>query len=96
MLRAEGDLDGTRSAFEAALRIDRRNGNSKGMAGTCLGLACLADDAGDWDRADVLHGAAQALQDRTGIPWDEIDARLRRDSLAQARARLGDEQVERR
>jgi hypothetical protein len=66
------------------------------MAGDCLGLACLAGDAGDWARAAGLHGAAQALQDRTGIPWDEMDARLRRDSLAQARARLGDEQVERR
>jgi hypothetical protein len=51
--------------------------------------------AGDWDRAAALHGAAQAFQGRTGIPWDEFDARYRRDSLGQARARLGDEQLER-
>jgi hypothetical protein len=65
------------------------------MAGAILGLACLAGDAGDWDRAAALHGAAQALQDRTGNPWQELEARYRRDSLDQARAHLGDEQLER-
>ena len=95
MLRAETDLDGARSAYEAALRIGRRNGDNSGMAGAILGLACLAGDAGDWDRAAALHGAAQALQDRTGTPWQELEARYRRDSLDQARAHLGDEQKER-
>ena len=28
-------------------------------------------------------------------PWEEFDARYRQDSLAQARAHLGDEQLER-
>ena len=95
VLRAEGDLDGARSAFEAALRIGRRNGDNWSMAGAILDLACLAGDAGDWDRAAALHGVAQALQDRTGHPWQERDARDRRDSLDQARAHLGDEQLER-
>ena len=65
------------------------------MADAILGLACLAGDAGDWDRAAALHGAAQAFLDRTGNPWQEFDARDRRDSLDQARAHLGDEQLER-
>ena len=95
VLRAEGDLDGARSAFEAALRIGRRNGSNLGMAWAILGLACLAGDAGDWDRAAELHGVAQAFLDRTGNPWQEIGARDRRDSLDQARAHLGDEQLER-
>jgi hypothetical protein len=95
VLRAEGDLDGARSTFEAGLRIDRRNGTGKGMAEDILYLACVAGDAGDWDRAATLHGAAQAIQDRTSIPWEELDARHRRDSLDQARAHLGDEQLER-
>jgi predicted ATPase len=95
VLRAERDLDGARSMFEAALRIGRRNGDNWHMAYAVLGLAFLAGDAGDWDRAAALHGAAQACQDRTGNPWQELSARDRRDSLDQARAHLGDEQLER-
>jgi len=95
VLRAEGDPDGARSAFGAGLRISRRNGDNSGMAYAILGLACLAGDAGDWDRAAVLHGAAQAFLDRTGNPWQGLEARNRRDSLAQVRAHLGDEQLER-
>jgi tetratricopeptide (TPR) repeat protein len=95
VLRAEGDPDGARSAFETALRISRRNGDNLYMAWAILGLACLAGDAGDWHRAAALHGVAQAFLDRTGNPWQEFDARHRRDSLDQARAHLGDEQLER-
>ena len=95
VLRAEGDLDGARSVLEAALRVSRRNGDSRGMASACLGLAFLAGDAGDWDRSGALHGAAQAFLDRTGVAWSEHDARYRRDSLDQARTHLGDEQLER-
>ena len=93
--RVEGDLDGARSVFESALRMSRRSGDSRGMAHACLGLALLAGDLGDWDRSGALHGAAQALLDRTGVAWDEDDARDRGDSLDQARAHLGDEQLER-
>ncbi len=81
--------------FEASLRISRRNGDSRGMAYGVLYLTCVTGDLGDWDRAGVLHGSLQAFQDRVGIPWDEFDARYRRDSLAQARARMGEEQLER-
>ena len=93
VLRAEGDPDGARSAFGAGLRISRRNGDNSGMAYAILGLACLAGDAGDWDRAAVLHGAAQAFLDRAGNRWQEVEARNRRDSLGQVRAHLGDEQL---
>jgi predicted ATPase/class 3 adenylate cyclase len=93
--RVEGDLDGARSMFETVLRMSRRSGDSRGMAHACLGLALVAGDLGDWDRSGALHGAAQALLDRTGVAWDEDDARDRRDSLDQARAHLGDEQLER-
>jgi predicted ATPase/DNA-binding XRE family transcriptional regulator len=93
--RAEGDLDGARSTFEAGLRISRRNGDKLNMAEASLGLACLAGDAGDWDRAAALHGVAQAFNDRTGSPWREFGARYRQDSLDQARAHMGDKQLKR-
>jgi predicted ATPase/DNA-binding XRE family transcriptional regulator len=95
VLRAEGDPGGARSAFGAGLRISRRNGDNWGMAYSILGLACLAGDAGDWDRAAVLHGAAQAFLDRRGSSWQWVEARNRGDSLGQVRAHLGDEQMER-
>jgi predicted ATPase/class 3 adenylate cyclase/DNA-binding CsgD family transcriptional regulator len=95
MLRAEGDLDGARSMFEASLRFSRRSGDRRGMAYGFLYLTCVTGDLGDWDRAAVLHGSVQAFQDRAGIPWEEFDARYRQDSLEQARAHLGDEQLER-
>jgi predicted ATPase/DNA-binding XRE family transcriptional regulator len=95
VLRAEGDPDGARSAFGAALRISRRNGDNSGMAYAILGLASLAGDAGDWHRAAALHGAAQAFLDRAGNQqYAAVEARSRQDSLAQVRAHLGDEQLE--
>jgi predicted ATPase/class 3 adenylate cyclase len=93
--RAEGDLDGARSTWQAALRTCRRNGNILWMAFACHGLALLAGDVGDWRRAAVLHGAAQALRDRIGGPWEQSTARQREDSLGRARAHLGKEQLER-
>jgi predicted ATPase/class 3 adenylate cyclase/Tfp pilus assembly protein PilF len=95
VLLAENDPDGARSTFHAALRISRRNGDNLLMADAIRGLAYLAGDAGNWHQAAVLHGAAQAIRDRTGCPWQVYEARWRQDSLDQARAHLGDEQLER-
>jgi predicted ATPase/class 3 adenylate cyclase len=93
--RQDGEYDGARSGFEYALRMTRRSGKSFGIAYAVLGLACLAGDAGEWSRACVLHGIAQAAIDRTGEPWQEPEGRYRRESLAQARAHLSEEQSER-
>jgi hypothetical protein len=48
------------------------------MAEAIGGLACLDGDLGDWHRAAVLHGAAQALLDQTGVPWETLETRYRR------------------
>jgi tetratricopeptide (TPR) repeat protein len=93
VLREDNDPDGARSSFEDALRISRRHGDRYGIANASLGLACLAADTGDWHRAAVLHGVAQAFLDPTGQPWEDLEACYRRDSLDQARAHLGQEQV---
>jgi predicted ATPase/class 3 adenylate cyclase len=95
VLRQDNDPHSARSSFEAALRTSRRNGDRVGIAHASLGLACLAADTGDWHRAAVLHGAAQAFLDPTGLPWDELEARYRQDSLGQLRAHLGRQQFER-
>jgi len=94
VLRQDHDPAGARSSFQAALRITRRHGDRWGIAYASLGLACLAADAGDWHRAAVLHGAAQAFLDQTGRPWEELEARYRQDSLDLVRAHLGQQQSE--
>ena len=94
VLRQDNDPDGARSSFQGALRMSRHNGDHVGIAYGSLGLACLAADAGDWHRAAVLHGVAQAFLDRSGQPWEELEACYRRDSLDQVRAHLGQEQSE--
>ena len=95
VLRQESDRDGARSSFSEALRMSRRNGDRAGIAYASLGLACLAADTGDWDRAALLHGVAQAFLDPTGLPWQELEARYRGDSLDQLRAHLGRQRFER-
>jgi hypothetical protein len=65
------------------------------MAYCLLGTVCLASDAHDWNRAGELHSVAQAFLNRTGSPWQEFEARSRRDSLNRARKHLGDDQLER-
>jgi predicted ATPase len=81
VLRQDHDPDGAQDSFRTALRISRRNGDRVGIACASLGLACLAADTGDWHRAAVLHGIAQAILDRTGQPWQELEAHYRQDSL---------------
>jgi tetratricopeptide (TPR) repeat protein len=95
ILRAEHDLHGARSTLQEALRISRRIGAKQIMAEAMQGLACLDGDLGYWHRAAMLHGAAQALLDQTGVPWDAFDARYLQESLDQAGAALGDEQFQR-
>ena len=75
--------------------MSRRSGDRFSIAYASLGLACLAADTGDWHRAAVLHGIAQAFLDRTGQPWQEPEARYRQDSLDLVRGLLGHEQFER-
>jgi hypothetical protein len=95
VLRQDNDPDGARSSFETAQRISHRKGARFSLAYATLGPACLAADMGDWHRAAVLHGTAQAFLDRTGQPWQDLEMRYRRDSLGQVRAHLGQEQYER-
>jgi hypothetical protein len=51
------------------------------------------DPDGARSRFAVLHGVAQALLDRTGVSWQDPEARYRQESLDQAQANLGHEQA---
>jgi predicted ATPase/DNA-binding XRE family transcriptional regulator len=95
ILRAEHDLDDARSTLQEALRVGRRIGDRRSMAEAMGGLAFLDGDLGDWYRAAMLHGAAQALLDQTGVPWETFYARIRQESLDQANAVLRDERFQR-
>jgi predicted ATPase/class 3 adenylate cyclase len=95
VLQADHDLDGARSAYEEAVRTGRRVGDKRNMACAILGLACLDGDLGDWHRAAMLHGVAQALLDQTGVPWEPGDACRCQESLDQVRQALGDQQSQR-
>ena len=94
VLRAEGDLDGARSAFQDLAWNSRRVGDKRSLSGAMHGLACLSSDLGDWHRAAVLHGAAQGLLDEIGSRMAAFDARRRQESIDQITAALGDEQLE--
>jgi predicted ATPase/class 3 adenylate cyclase len=91
VLRHDGDRPGAGTWFSRALTASRRNGDRAGMAYGCLGLACLAGDAGDWSRAAVLHGAAQAFLDSNGEAWQDPEGDYRDQSLAGVRAQLGEQ-----
>jgi predicted ATPase/class 3 adenylate cyclase len=95
VLRQESDPHGARAIFETGLRRSRRSGERAALAYAGLGLACVAADLADWDRAAELHGIAQALIERTGEPWQQPEAGYRRDSLDQVRTSLGQKQFER-
>jgi predicted ATPase/class 3 adenylate cyclase len=93
--REEGNPGGARSSFQASVRLCRRSGEQPVIACAILGLGCLAADMGHWDRSALLHGVAQAFLDRSGEPWQEIEARYRQHNLARVRSHLGDELFDR-
>ncbi len=94
VLRAEHDPDAARARFEAVLRTGRRTGQRYVLAYGALGLACLAADAGDWPRAAVRHGVAQAFLDRIGERWQEPEEGYRSASIGQIREQFGEDAFE--
>jgi predicted ATPase/class 3 adenylate cyclase len=93
--RLDNDPADAVSRFRAGLWQSRRTGERIGLAYASLGLACTAADLGDWQRAAGLHGVAQAFLDRLTEPWQDLEDAYRRDSMAKARAALGDGEFDR-
>jgi len=94
VLRLEGDEAGAADAFRRALRESHRVGNRPDIPYATLGLACHAADTGDWHRAAVLHGFADAFLGSSGEPWQAPEDVFRQQSLDKVRAHLGDADFE--
>ena len=90
VLRLEGDEAGTADAFRRALRDSHRGGDRPDIPYATLGLACHASDTGDWRRAAVLHGFADAFLGSSGEPWQDPEDVFRQQSLDEVRVHLGD------
>jgi predicted ATPase len=94
VLRLEGDEAGAADAFRRALRESHRVGNRPDIPYATLGLACHASDTGDWRRAAVLHGFADAFLGSSGEPWQDPEDVFRQQSLDKVRTRLSDADFE--
>lgn len=94
VLRLEGDEADAADAFRRALRESRRIGNRPDIPYATLGLACHASDTGDWCRAAILHGFADAFLGSSGEPWQDPEDVFRQQSLDEVRAHLGDADFE--
>ncbi len=94
LLRKEGDRSGARAHFDEGLRQARRRGDRSGMGYQCLGMALLATDVGDWHRAAVLLGVADALAD-VHEPWQDMEARDRQAGIDTVRIQIGDAEYDR-
>jgi predicted ATPase len=94
VLRLEGDEAGAAGAFRRGLRESHRVGDRPDIPYATLGLACHASDTGDWRRAAVLHGFADAFLGSSGEPWQDPEDAFRQQSLDEVRAHLGDADFE--
>jgi predicted ATPase/DNA-binding SARP family transcriptional activator len=79
-----------RAMFDQSLVIAQRNGDQLMVAYAYLGLALITSRAGNAQTAATLHGAADAIHDKLGTRFDNLESRLRDADLAQLRAALGD------
>ena len=93
VLRGEGDREGARSNFRMGCASFVES--EVWIASANLWLAFLAVDSGDWLRATLLHGVAQAFMDQEGGVWQESEAHHREISINEVRTRLGDAEFER-
>jgi hypothetical protein len=95
VLREEGDPGAAAAMLRAAVSISRRTGDRFGLGYAVFGLACLAGDAGEWQRAAELHGVAQAFLDQIGQPWLPVYGRFLEGSIGAIQGKLGDQEYQR-
>jgi predicted ATPase/class 3 adenylate cyclase len=85
----EGDPESAGSNYRDALRQLVRLGVFVHVPYILLGLAMCSGASGDEERSAGLHGAADAMVEAQGQPWEPTEAGLREKALAALRRRMG-------
>jgi hypothetical protein len=67
--RQLGHLDEAAALAREALEIDHKRGDQWAMPYKISALAAVATDRGDFDRAAMLIGAAEAMMEREKADW---------------------------
>ena len=87
----EGDFASSREYFGEGLALVQEVGNKKQLALALDGCAALAAKRGEWRRAALLAGAADALREASGYKLQPSSRVFRDRYEAELRAALGDE-----
>jgi predicted ATPase/class 3 adenylate cyclase/Tfp pilus assembly protein PilF len=86
----EGDARSAEASYRESLRLFVRLGFGYFIPYAFLGLAMSATAFGDLERAAVLHGAAAALLEPQGVPFEPLEESLRQRDIAGLRQRIGE------
>lgn len=93
--RQLGNLDEAESLAREALDIDHKRGDEWAMPYKISGLAAVATDRGDFERAAKLVGAAEAMMGREGADWPPDERPHYERMLTRIPRALGEEEFER-
>jgi tetratricopeptide (TPR) repeat protein len=93
--RQLGNLDEAEALAREALEIDYRRGDEWAMPYKVSGIAAVATDRGDFDRAATLVGAAEAMMEREKADWPPDERPHYERMLARIPRALGEDEFER-
>jgi tetratricopeptide (TPR) repeat protein len=93
--RQLGNLDDAESLAREALEIDFRRGDSWAMPYKVSGIAAVWTDRGDFERAAMLVGAAEAMMEREHAEWPPDERPHYERMLTRIPRALGEDEWER-
>ena len=93
--RQLGNLDAAEALARESLEIDRARGDQWAMPYKVSGIAAVATDRGDFERAATLVGAAEAMMEREQAEWPPDERPHYERMLTRIPRGLGPEEFER-
>ncbi len=93
--RQLGNLDAAEALARESLEIDRARGDEWAMPYKVSGIAAVATDRGDFERAAMLVGAAEAMMEREQAEWPPDERPHYERMLTRIPRGLGPEEFER-